>query len=389
MIPSAKITSTFAESSRSDERAASELLCRRVGLAASGIWFCAALLTAYTLYLGRNLFVPITLAVCAYLTLRPLIRASSRIGVPAPVSAAVIMLCLSLVIGSGVYLLSGPAQEALQAVPASMSEVKRKLAFVFENLESVNEATEDISQSADERSLSEDEKPVPVEIKQPAWTTTFPLIAGTGNAMSFITIAAVLLYFLMAAGDSLIRSVMSGLPTFSSKRRFIEVLENVQDALSNYLAWVTGINACLGIAIGLAMWMLGVPSPLLWGVAAMLLNFIPIVGALVGITLVFFVALVNFEHASYAFIVAGTYAALTTLEGQFITPALLGKSMKLSSVLVFLSIVVWGWIWGMMGVFLAVPILIAMTMISQKLGSLASLSAMLGGSVGDQVQPEQ
>lgn len=372
----------------SRDPASRDLLAIRVGFAAAGVWCCAALLTIYMLYIGRNLFVPIAVAMFAYLTVRPVIRTGTRLGIPPAVSAAGVMLCLCLCIGGAIYLLSGPTQQLLSEVPRSMTDVKAKLSFVFEKIETVSEATEDISKTADDENISAEDKPVPVEIKQPAWTTTSPLIAGTGNFVSFLSIAAVLLYFLMAAGDALICNMMAALPTFSSKRRFIETLENVQDALSSYLAWVTTINAALGVAVGTTMWLLGMPSPLLWGVAAMLLNYIPIVGALCGITAVFFVALVNFDHASYAFFVAGAYATLTTLEGQFITPALLGKSMRLSSILVFLSIVIWGWMWGMMGVFLAVPILIAATMITQKFDAMTPVSSMLSGATGMRVQSE-
>ncbi|QDV40357.1 AI-2 transport protein TqsA [Stieleria neptunia] len=375
--------STPSDARRADADAATRVLAQRVGWVALGIWLCAGLLSIYTLYIGRNLFMPIAVALFAYLTVRPMIKACSRLGIPTAVSATGTMLTLGLAVAAAMYLLSGPAREMLQEVPRSMGEVKHKLAFIFDHLETVNDATEDISKTAEEENLSAEEKPVPVQIKPTAWTTTSPLIAGTGNAMSFISIAGVLLYFLMAAGDTLIRNLMSALPTFSSKRRFIEAMESVQDALSSYLGWVTAINACLGIAIGTAMWLLGMPSPVLWGVAAMMLNFVPIVGAMVGIVLVFFVALVNHDHASYAFLVAGTYAVLTSLEGQIITPSILGRSMKLSSVLVFLSIVFWGWMWGMMGVFLAVPILIALTMISQSLETMSPVSALLGGEQFD------
>ncbi len=363
------------ESATQSEKDA-ELLANRVGLVAGGIWVCAFLLVFYTLYIGRNLFVPVAVALFAYLTVRPIIRAASRIGIPTGISAALVMLSLCFIVGGGMYALSGPAQDMLAEVPQSMTDVKAKLSFVFDQLETVNKATDDISSTAEAESVTTEEKPVPVEIKQPAWTTSSPIIAGTGNIASFLSIASVLLYFLMAAGDTLICSMMSVLPTFASKRQFIEILENVQDGLSSYLAWVTAINACLGVCIAIAMWLLGMPSPILWGVAALLLNFIPIVGALIGIAAVFFVALVNCEHSSYAFFVAGTYMALTVLEGQFITPSLIGKKMELSSVLVFLSVVLWGWMWGMMGVFLAVPILITVTMISQKASRLAPLSTI-------------
>jgi predicted PurR-regulated permease PerM len=370
------------------EDADQDVLTRHVGLAASGIWFCAILMAFYTLYIGRNLFLPIAVALFAYLTVRPIIRSCSRVGIPTGVSAGAVMLTLGFVIGGGAYALSGPAQTMLAEVPSSISEARMKLSFLFDQLETVNAATEDISITAERESMSGDDKPVAVQVKQPAWSATSPLIYGTGNLASFISISAVFLYFLMAAGDTLICNMMSALPTFSSKRRFIETIENVQDALSSYLAWVTAINAGLGVCIAAAMWLLGMPSPILWGVAAMLLNFIPIVGALFGVAMVFFIALVNFDHASYAFVVAGTYMTLTTFEGQFVTPSLLGKSMELSSVLVFLSVVVWGWMWGIMGVFLAVPILITVTMISKKLDSMAPLSALLGATSVDHPEPE-
>lgn len=102
-------------------------------------------------------------------------------------------------------------------------------------------------------------------------------------------------------------SMMAALPTFSLKRRFVEILENVQDGLSSYLGWVTAINAALGTAIAVAMWILGMPSPAVWGVAAMMLNYIPIAGALCGISMAFLVALVSFEHVSQAFVAALNY----------------------------------------------------------------------------------
>lgn len=358
-----------------------DVLAARVRLGAMGIWFCGILLAIYTLYIGRNLFVPIAVAIFAYLTLRPVTACCSKIGIPSAVSAAIVMLVLGLLIGGGGYLLSGPAQEMVAEAPEAMNVAKKKLRFVFDRIESVNQATEEISTAA-EVSESPEEKPVPVEIKQPAWSTNDTIVSGTGNMVSFFSIAAVLLYFLMASGDSLLRNIIRALPTFSSKRRFVEAVDNVQDALSSYLAQVTAINAGLGVAVGVAMWLLGVPSPLLWGVIAMVLNSIPIVGALCGVAMVFFVSLVTFEQGSYAFVVAGTYLALTSIEGQFITPSIIGRSMKMNSVLVFLSIVVWGWLWGVMGVFLAVPFLIAMMMASEKCEAMSGIAKLLSGREG-------
>lgn len=355
-------------------------LGRRIARLSAGVWFCGGLLSLYTLYIGRNLFVPVAVALFAYLTLRPIVRGATKVGVPPALAATTVMLSLSLMLGILFYLVAGPAQEMLKNAPQSMSVAREKLAFIFDRLERVNEATEEIAEETGESESLVDKEPVPVQIKQSTWTTTSPILAGTGNVLSLISIAFALLYFLMVAGDDLLRNLTSTIPTFSSKRRFVEVIENVQDALSSYLGWVTLINTCLGIVIGLAMWLLQMPSPVLWGVAAMLLNFLPIVGAIIGISAAFFIALVNFEHVSSAFLVAGTYFVLTSLEGQFITPSILGKSMRLSSAVVFLFIVIWGWMWGIAGIFLAVPILLTLVMISEKLELLSPVSTVIGGS---------
>jgi predicted PurR-regulated permease PerM len=354
-------------------------LNRRIATLASGVWFCGGLLTLYTLYIGRNLFVPVTIAVFAYLTLRPLVRGATKLGVPAPLSAAAVMVALAMMIGILFYLVAEPAKAMLNTAPESLAVARGKLSFIFDRLESVNEATEDISDTAAKQDMGVEE-PIPVQIKQSTWTTTSPILTGTGNILSLISIAAALLYFLMASGDQLLRNLTGTIPTFSSKRRFLEVVENVQDALSSYLGCVTAINACLGVAIGTAMWYLQMPAPLMWGVAAMLLNFLPIFGAVCGIAAAFFIAIVSFEQVSYAFLVAGTYAALTTFEGQFITPSVLGKSMRLSSAVVFLSIVIWGWMWGIAGIFLAVPILLTLAMVSEKVEALAPVAAVISGS---------
>ncbi|NNE01047.1 MAG: AI-2E family transporter [Pirellulaceae bacterium] len=356
-----------------------ELFRRHVMMGMVGVWLCGAILSIYTLYIGRNLFVPIFVGVFAYLTLRPVVRAASRLGVPPSVSAAGVMLGLVIAIGMAFYTVSGPAKELIEGAPKTLSVAKEKLGFVLERIQTVNEATEELTDSSGDEAAPAD-KPVPVEIKQPAWTTNYSIVAGTGNFVSFVSIAGVLLYFLMAAGDQLLRSIMTALPTFRSKRRFLEIVENIQDGLSSYLAQVTAINIGLGVAVAFVMWLLGVPSPLLWGIVAMTFNFIPIVGAICGVAILFLVSLVHFDQTYYAFVVAGAYALLTALEGQFVTPWILGRSMQMSSVMVFLSIVIWGWMWGMMGVFLAVPILIAVTMISQKCEAMAPLSTLLGGT---------
>lgn len=209
-------------------------------------------------------------------------------------------------------------------------------------------------------------------------------LSGTGNVVTFLTISGVLLYFLLAHGDDLLRRILKSLPDFTSRRRFLEVIQNVQEGLGSYLAQVTVINAGLGIAVGIAMWMLGMPSPMLWAVMAFAFNFIPIVGAIAGAVIILVVALVTFEPTYYAFVVTLTFLGLTSAEGQFITPSILGRSMSMNPILVFLSVSIWGWMWGIMGVFLSVPLLIATRMACERYEGLTPLGMILGADLPEE-----
>ncbi|QDV71216.1 AI-2 transport protein TqsA [Rosistilla carotiformis] len=347
---------------------------------------CAGMLVLYAFYYARSLIVPIVTAVVLYLVLRPLVRHAQRLGIPSTVGAIGTMLGLLVLLSLSTFLVLQPARQIIAEAPQNLSIVKARLATITDKLKAIDRAAEDLTEEA-EAEVGEEEKPVPVEIKQPNWNNNLSYLSGTGNVVSFLTICGALLYFLLATGDNLLRSIVRALPNLTARRKLVEVIQNVQEGLGSYLAQVTSINAGLGLSVGIAMWALGMPSPVLWGVMAFAFNFIPIVGAIAGACVIGVVALVNFEPTYYAFVVTGTFLALTSLEGQFITPAILGRSMSMSPVLVFLSIVVWGWMWGMMGVFLSVPILIAARMTCEGYDGLMPLAMILGAATPETATP--
>jgi predicted PurR-regulated permease PerM len=349
------------------------------------LWICAALLTLYAAYFARSLVVPVVTALFAYLTLRPLVRRGTAWGLPTGVTAAGVILSLGLLFALLTLLVLEPAKQLAADAPDSMAVVKDRLSLVMQKVHSFDRVTDQLSESAESPEDAQ-EKPVPVEIKQPAWSTNLTLVSGTGNLLTFISIAAVLLYFLLATGDEVLATVLETLPNFRARRQLFDMLEDLQDGLSTYLTQVTAINLCLGIAVGLAMWALGMPTPVLWAVMATCFNFIPIVGAIAGAAIIFLVAIVHFEQVSYSVVVTFVFLLLTTLEGHFITPTVLGRSMHISPVLVFLSIVFWGWLWGLMGVFLSVPILIALRMAADQYEEGRAISAVLGADDDEAVE---
>ena len=147
------------------------------------------------------------------------------------------------------------------------------------------------------------------------------------------------------------------LPTLSDKKRAVLITLDIEAHISRYLFTVTIINVCLGIAVGTTVGLLGLRNPVMWGVMVALLNFVPYLGALTGIICVTIGAVLSFDSFGYALILPAAYLAYGTLEGSFITPWVMGRSLTLNPVIILLSLTFWGWMWGVVGIILAVPIL--------------------------------
>lgn len=348
-----------------------------------------AVLTAF--YFARAILMPMALAVILTLTFRPSVRLLKRRGVPLFVSAGLIIFSLVGVALSGASYLAVPAQNWVEGAPDDLREVANRLGEVREQLTKLQVASEkledlasgkaaadaasgisdsdpapstpaDLGSQLDGNNAATDaeldvEEPVAVEVKQPRLITGLQALGSAGTIVGSIVLTLVLSFFLLSAGDTLINNVLHILPSMREKRNVVELVYKVERGISSYLSTVTCINVGLGICEGLAMWALGMPNPALWGVMATLLNFVPYLGAMVGTLVVFLVAVLSFDSMGYAALVPAVYFSLTALEGNFVTPTLLGRSMSLNPVMVFLSLTFWAWMWGIVGALLAVPIL--------------------------------
>jgi predicted PurR-regulated permease PerM len=201
------------------------------------------------------------------------------------------------------------------------------------------------------------------------WTTEFLL--GLVSSM-------ILLYFFLASGNLFLEKLVKVLPRFSDKRRAVEIVRGIEGNISSYLLTVTGINAGLAIVVSLSMYLYGMPNPLLWGAMAGILNFIPYVGSVIGLGAMTLAAAFNFDDLSMVALVSGTYFFLTALEGNFITPYLLGRKLTLNPVVILISVLFWGWLWGLIGALLAVPIVASCKIICDQIEPLNSIGEFLG-----------
>lgn len=197
------------------------------------------------------------------------------------------------------------------------------------------------------------------------------------SALTTTGIALVFVLFLLGSGNMVYDKIVRVLPTFHDKKTAVSIVHDIEASISQYLLTITLINMGLGVAIGLAMWAIGMPTPYLWGLGATFLNFLLFIGAITGVGLVAIVALVSFDSISYALLPPLAYLSLTALEGNIITPLILGRRLELNTVAIFIGVAFWGWVWGLVGVRIAVPLLVVVKRCCDHLPSWSTLGEFL------------
>ncbi len=330
----------------------------------------------YTLYLTSDLLLPVVLALLLNLLLSPLVGLLRRIGLPLPLGAAVVVLGLLAILAYAGLVLSGPASDWMRKAPQMMSRVHQVLEPIRERVEQVNRAAQQVEHIADTAPAGA-KGPVTVQVSEPNYLRNVVL----GSAQHLIAGALILvflLYFTLASGDLFLRKMVRALPTLGDKRRLVEIARRIEREISTYLTTVTIINTVLGVVVGVLMHLLGMPNPVLWGTMAGLLNFVPYLGPMATLIILTVASLLTFPQPGHALLVPGTFLLVTSLEGQVITPMVLGRRLALYPVNIVFGLVFWGWLWGIPGTLLAVPILVASKIVCDHIEALHPLAELLG-----------
>lgn len=325
---------------------------------------------------ARSFLMPVFLAFLLSLTFSPVRRFLQRRGVPPYLTATLLVTGLLFGVALLVLTLSGPVQTYAENSRSIAFQVSLKLRGISEALEKVSDAQEQVEELTD-AGTADGEEPETVVVEETDFLTRLAVNAPVVVAQSLFCL--VLLFFLTGSGDMFYEKLVRASPTFSDKKRAIGIAYDIERELSRYFLTITIINACLGIAIGLTLWLVGMPHPLLFGVGAFALNFIPYIGAVAGMAVTFAIGLISFDTLGHAVLAAGCYLFWTTLEGQFVTPYAVGRRLQLNPVIVFLAVAFWGWAWTFIGMFIAVPALIAVRVFSEHIPSLQSLGIFLSG----------
>lgn len=338
-------------------------------MAAIGLLILALI---YTAYFAKPILLPIFLALLLTILLMPAVRLLTRLRLPQTLSAFLIVAMLGVGLGVGTVQLAGPAAEHLDLGPNVLYKIEHKLAELKLPLRKAQETTEKIAEMAN---LENDQGQRIVVVEGSLVET---LASQAQSILTTLAITTVLLFFLLAAGPSTANRIVEAVSQADQRRRLKRMLLEVQWKISVYLRTFTLISLALGAATAAAMWALGMPSPWLWGALAAVLNFLPYIGPAITAVIIASAALLNFDSWTQILMPPLAAYALTVLEGQFITPLLLGRQLTLNPILVFLAVIFWGWLWGLPGALLAVPILtIGKIVLSNMPGTPPALRAAM------------
>lgn len=333
------------------------------------------LAVAYTLYFAASLLKPITLAVFFALVLSPAKRLLVRLGLPQLLAAGVLVISVAGVVTSLISFLAVPAEEWLSEAPRTLRELQREIRSPTGRMGDIQELAAEVDELTEMDNGAGSGREVVVD--KPGIIAR--VAGGLPTALAFSITIVFLTFFLLAYGERLQRQAVRFGSTMQSKRIFLRTTRQVQQEVSRYLGIVTVINILLGCTTALILYLLQVSNPILWGVMVGAFNFAPYLGAAVSLVILTIVGITEFDSLVDALMVPGAFFVLTTLEGQLITPSILGRRMSMSPVIVFLSMLTWGWLWGVIGALIAVPILCTIVVLFDNLPGGALVADFLRG----------
>ncbi|MEO5829726.1 MAG: AI-2E family transporter [Rhodanobacter sp.] len=312
----------------------------------------------YTITLTKALLIPLVLAAFIGLALNPMVAFGTRLHIPRWLTALVLMIGLMAGVGMGVGLLAQPAIGWFHGAPSAIKSFVPKLRSVTQPLEAANRATQTLVSGT---SRAQVQQSTPVSI------TAWDVVSTAPKVLAAVLSVMLLVFFFLIYGDSMLRRLVEIAPSFEYKRHAVTIVRGIQTEISRYLLTALLINASLGAVTAGMLWLYKVPDPLLWGAVAMFANFIPYVGAFVTTTVLAMVCMLYAKDANLeVFLPALTFAGITAVEGNLITPLIQGASMRLSPIAILLWLLIWGWLWGIPGALLAVPMLTCTKLICER-----------------------
>lgn len=334
----------------------------------------AFLAVGYTLWAAQGMVLPVLLAMFLALVGNPLIRGLRRLYVPRFLAALLVLV--GGIAGAGLLgqQLLAPAVDWMQEAPRQMRQVGRELSELVKPVQEANRVAEDIARQASGDGGRK------VEVVRTVPDDPYALLTQAPKAVGGVLAVVLLTFFFMVFGEDLQRRAIALLPTRQRQRITVEIMQSIERDLSRYVLTISLINAGVGLLLAAVLhFALGVdvPEALLWGTIATLLNFAPYVGPAIGVVLMLAMGFVTWDEVGPSLLPAAIYLGLHTLEGQLVTPLVLGQRMQLSPLVLILALLVFGWLWGIVGLLLAVPLLVCVKRVLARIDGLQGWARLL------------
>lgn len=358
-----------------------------VDIRSASLALLAVLASLYTLYWAKAVFVPILLGLMASYALTPVVNWLERWRVPRVVASALLLLSIVGGIGWTGYRLSDDAAELVASLPQVAQKLRQSVQRpVVNGVKSVT-TIDKVQQAATELEKTADVSPAGrrgvtrVQVEKPKFNLQDYLWSGTIGLVTLIgqaTMVLFLTFFLLVSGSTFRRKMVriAG-PTLSEKKLTIQALDEITEQIQRYLLVQVFTSLLVGIATWLCFLWIGVQHAAVWGLAAGILNFVPYVGSIAFTGASAAVGLMQFGTLESAILIAGVSLGLHTLSGNVLTPWLTSRTSRMNAVTVFVGVLAWGWLWGVWGLLLGVPILMAVKVVCDRIDDLKPLGELL------------
>lgn len=335
----------------------------------------AVLAVGYTLWITQEVVLPVLLAMFFALVGNPIIRVLQRLHVPRFLGALAVLcggLALAVLL---TQQLVQPAGEWIREAPRELRSLAPKVQKLIKPVQEANKAAENIARAAGGENTARPAQVVKTEVNDP-----YRSLTATPMLVASILAVVLLTFFFMVFGQDLQRKAIALLPDRQKKKLTVEILQAIETEVSRYVLTISIINAVVGLVFAAALHLLlGVPidEALLWGTMAALLNFAPYVGPLIGIVAMLLMGFASYDAPLQALAPAAIYLGLHTLEGQIVTPIVLGRTMAISPLVLILGLMVFGSLWGIVGLLLAVPLLVCVKIVLARVEGMEGWARLL------------
>lgn len=333
----------------------------------------ATLAVGYTLWAAQQIILPILLAIFFALIGNPILRLLQRARIPRFLAA--LMLLIAGILGTislGAQLI-GPASDWARQAPQRMQQMARQIQNLTRPVQQASEAAENLARATGGESART------IRIVRTQLDDPYRTLLRTPKLVASILAVVLLTFFFMIFGQELLRQAIARLPRRQQQCFASQLMRELEREISRYVLTISIINTLLGLVFSGFLYFLEIPLPetLLWGTVVALLNFAPYIGPLISALMMLVVGFVQFRPLGMAFLPAAIYLTLHILEGQVITPIVLGRRMALSPLILILGLMLFGWLWGLIGLLLAVPLLVCVKMILSRLDRLKGWAQLL------------